>query len=327
MSGYVGEDLFGDVGQHGVVRQATVVQDDDGTIRRIVPASLNDRFVLPPFTVLDTRSGDWQARKGAWVALGIQSELGRDATSYNFKDWEAQKNGSSTMDTDTSVFDPVICELAYQWWCRPGGRILDPFAGGSVRGIVASKLGLSYTGVDLSERQVEANRDQARAIVPDNQPTWVVGDSRKIRRQGYQFDFLFSCPPYSSLEVYSDDPADLSQIAKQQGYQAFIEAYRDIIGICVGRLKDDCFAAFVVGNLRDSQGHLHNFIGDTIEAFEDAGMRYYNDAVLVSPVGTARMRVSAQFDDNRKLGRLHQMLVVFVKGDSKQAVAAIKEAS
>jgi hypothetical protein len=39
--------------------------------------SLAARFGVPPFTVLSAREGWWQTRKQAWVALGIQSELGR----------------------------------------------------------------------------------------------------------------------------------------------------------------------------------------------------------------------------------------------------------
>ena len=38
---------------------------------------LSDRFMLPPFSVLNAREGWWQARKKAWIALGIKSELGR----------------------------------------------------------------------------------------------------------------------------------------------------------------------------------------------------------------------------------------------------------
>lgn len=37
------------------------------------------RFGIPPFTVLNAREGWWQDRKRAWLALGIQSELGRGA--------------------------------------------------------------------------------------------------------------------------------------------------------------------------------------------------------------------------------------------------------
>ena len=41
------------------------------------PVSLADRFGIAPFSVLNAREGWWQNRKRAWLALGIQSELGR----------------------------------------------------------------------------------------------------------------------------------------------------------------------------------------------------------------------------------------------------------
>ena len=40
-------------------------------------STLGDKFLIPPFTVLNAREGWWQERKRAWLALGIQSELGR----------------------------------------------------------------------------------------------------------------------------------------------------------------------------------------------------------------------------------------------------------
>ena len=39
--------------------------------------NLSDRFMIPPFTVLNAREGWWQSRKKAWLAIGIKSELGR----------------------------------------------------------------------------------------------------------------------------------------------------------------------------------------------------------------------------------------------------------
>src|SRR5213079_1074313 len=39
--------------------------------------TLAEKFGVPPFSVLDARQGYWQERKRAWIALGIQSELGR----------------------------------------------------------------------------------------------------------------------------------------------------------------------------------------------------------------------------------------------------------
>lgn len=39
--------------------------------------TLAEKFGLSPFSVLNAREGWWQERKRAWLALGIQSELGR----------------------------------------------------------------------------------------------------------------------------------------------------------------------------------------------------------------------------------------------------------
>jgi hypothetical protein len=42
--------------------------------------------------------------------------------------------GMAQMHTGTSIFDPVLCELVYRWFCPPAGLVLDPLVGGSVRG-------------------------------------------------------------------------------------------------------------------------------------------------------------------------------------------------
>jgi hypothetical protein len=81
-------------------------------------ASLTDKFIVPPFSILDTRQGYWQDRKRAWKALGIKSEVGRDAeclpTSIDEKYGRKAQNG-------TSIFDPVLCEIMYKWYCVEGG--------------------------------------------------------------------------------------------------------------------------------------------------------------------------------------------------------------
>lgn len=53
------------------------------------PAKLADRFGIPPFTVLNAREGWWQERKRQWLALGIQSELGRGGGAE--RDGDAQR--------------------------------------------------------------------------------------------------------------------------------------------------------------------------------------------------------------------------------------------
>jgi hypothetical protein len=418
-----------------------------------VTASLADRFLVPPFSVLDARQGYWQARKRAWLELGIQSELGRGENTLGLSEGVNERHGPSTgpyrkssaspggslrdattlgadgktqrgdgvgrpvgdarppsgrltfatgrertdevsrqiaatqresgsrltwvagdrseaeMDetsrknlaggrgrdgmharpphgssvtqnpdgtlnyqpsnngegaSGTSIFDPVLSELSYLWFSPPGGMVLDPFAGGSVRGIVAAKTGRRYVGIDLSAPQVAANEQQAHDLLADeDSPVWHVGDSRDLKEimGDEKADLVFSCPPYADLEVYSDDPRDLSTMA----YDDFLVAYREIIAASVEALHDDRFACFVVGDIRDRKGLYRNFVSHTIAAFVDAGAALYNDAILVTAVGSLPIRAGRQFSSGRKLGKTHQNVLCFVKGDPKRATEACGE--
>ena len=202
--------------------------------------------------------------------------------------------------TGTSIFDPVLCELAYRWFCPPGGLVLDPFAGGSVRGIVAAKCGRRYIGIDLSERQVAANRAQAKVICTGGEkPVWVCGDAADSAGLDCAADFVFSCPPYGDLEVYSDNPADLSTMVPE----AFMAAYQKIVAAAIANLKGGRFACFVVGDYRDKRGFYRNFPAETVEAFMAAGAELYNEAILVTAAGSLPIRAGKQFASSRKLGK------------------------
>lgn len=563
------------------------------------------------FTLWDARGADWMRRKDTWVSLGLKSEDGRadnltfaksaqSTNVYNLRnemraaaggvdpEWEeiiaeAERRGMKIAE-GTSIFDPVLCELLYSWFCPVGGTILDPFSGGSVRGVVAAALGRAYTGIDLRPEQVEANEFQwgvisggalelpdftpdftpveeiagylvkrddkfmiagvpggkvrtcwalcqgaeglitagsrqspqvnivahiaqrlgvpCRVHVPqgeitpelssaqtcgaevvqhkagynnvivararedaaasgwreipfgmecaeavaatgsqvDNLPwgsfsrivmpvgsgmslagvlaglarvgkdvpvlgvqvgadptkrldefapgwrdrctlipsgldyhdhapltrlgdleldpvyeakclpflqpgdlLWVVGVRETVARAGTlgwptpkwltgdsqnvstlapgAYDFVMSCPPYGDLEVYSDSPDDLSNM----GHEEFMAAYRRIIHDSCALLKEDRFAAWVIGDFRDSRGIYRNFVSDTIAAFLAAGLSLYNEAILITPLASLPIRAGRQFAGSRKLGKGHQNILVFLKGDPKRAVEALGE--
>jgi hypothetical protein len=63
-------------------------------------------------------------------------------------------------------------------------------------------------------------------------------------------------------------------------------------------------------------------VPDTIAAFRDAGAALYNEAILVTSVGSLPIRVGKQFESGRKLGKTHQNVLVFVKGDPRKATEA-----
>lgn len=488
---------------------------------------ISDKFIIPPFSVLNAREGLWQKRKRAWINIGIKSEIGEDimkGESKNFRqkgykfaekhnkelDEKTQKalgcyasGFGSIVDrrqgtiTGTSIFDPVLCELMYEWFCPKGGQIVDPFAGGSVRGIVASMLSRYYWGCDLSENQIAANYEQSFDIfgqeeIPikissasmrqlfngcdpeyiknvchatccegksqpesvmitihpseelkikqaggtikngflqpkenkkccfkneynlcnlhatnekpfgciaspftlnsndtliirnryrllkcyndgnrlpayiifkkslelifgeekiaklvyhldnggddlivtmslknyqilidnDNKkhsekknvgfiPYWILGDSLDELENAPNADFIFSCPPYGNLEIYSDDPRDISNM----DYRDFIDTMGKIVLNACMKLKDNRFACFVVSDFRDKKGFYHNFISDVITLFLKCGLRLYNECILVTAIGSLPIRITKQFESGRKIGKTHQNVLIFYKGD------------
>jgi len=81
---------------------------------------LRDKFIEPPFSILDTKSGNWQKRKRLWIGKGLKSEVGRDAKVINMDTVAKEKNTAEYV----SVFDPALCEVLYHWFCKDGGNIL-----------------------------------------------------------------------------------------------------------------------------------------------------------------------------------------------------------
>ena len=66
----------------------------------IVHKTLAERFIVPPFSVLDARQGYWQDRKRAWLSLGIQSELGRGEAIT----WGNAPSGQGTGDNSDKIY-------------------------------------------------------------------------------------------------------------------------------------------------------------------------------------------------------------------------------
>ena len=316
---------------------------EETDITEINKIKLVDLYIASPFSILNTKTGEWQERKKYWINQGIKSELGRDenllydSLTASIPDYYYQKNDvekklgrvidkkefeekyldTSRMLPTTSIFDPVLCEIAYTWFSTKEDAIIDPFAGGSVRGVVASALERNYTGLELREEQVLANRENAQEICRNHLPNWIIGDSNKTLDtiEDESFNMCLSCPPYADLEVYSDDEADLSNME----YSEFIKVYQSIIEKVYKKLKDNSFVVWVIGEVRGSDGNYYNFLGDTIKCFLNAGFNYYNEIVLENVIGSAALRAGRPFKTARKVAKIHQNVLVFCKGDGKKA--------
>ena len=271
--------------------------------------------MITPFSVLDTRTKEWKKRKEHWITTyGIQSELGREDIESKSQFWESTSN--------VSIFDPVLCELMYDWFVPKGGKILDPFAGGSVRGIVAEEMGYKYDGIELSQNQILANQKQS------NKPNWILGDSdKKLFLLEQEYDFIFTCPPYYDLEVYSDDMNDLSNMSERN----FDIKFDKIIYKSTTKLKSNRFFGIVVSEVRNpsttgnySIGNYRKLVSKTIGMCERHGLKFYNDIVLFNSQHQASRVGKTYFDRNRKIPSVHQNILIFVKGNPDIATEEIK---
>lgn len=316
---------------------------DTGDIKKILGANdqradarlkLMDRFIVPPFSIIDTRSGNWQERKRAWLALTgnlaetrenvlWKSASGADAGYYTQKtnlekflgrevsneEYEEKYYQPDFINGVVSTFDPVLTEVSYTWFNRKGGKILDPFMGGQTRPVVAGELKMGYTGIDIRQDQVDTNQEYCKGY---KDITLIAGDSNNLKELVHDddYDLIFTCPPYYDLEVYSKE--DMSALGT---YEEFMEQYRNIFKQAVEKLKDNSFVVIVIGEIRNKKtGVYRNFVGDNIQVFKDLGLHYYNEIILVNSIGTLPIRAPKQFNQSRKIGKNHQNVLAFYKG-------------
>lgn len=302
-----------------------LLNDDNGKIQ-IPTRILRDKYLVPPFSILDTSVGAWLQRRNEWEGM-IQNRdqnvrnvsIKKHNTPYlNPMDYDEGYKGLER-NGNTSTFDPFLCEILVKWFSRQGDVIYDPFAGGHVRGAVSAMLGRDYVGVDINPLQVEANEQnwgnicQRYDTTRFGNPQWVEGDSGEFHAEP-KCNMLLTCPPYYNLEVYTDNPSDISTF---KTYEEFRNRYEEIIKRGYDNLEDDSFAVIVVEEIRDKDGILYGFVPDTIRAFEKAGFKYYNEMILENRIMSLGVRCPKYFERSRKVGRHHQNVLVFFKGDPK----------
>ena len=270
--------------------------------------TLAERFTVPPFTILDSRQGYWKKRKEAWHDLiGDNGETRQNTLHQNN---ESQKDVMNAMRS-VSLLDPVLAEIANKWFNVPNGKTFDCFAGDSVFGVVSDSLGHVFTGIELRKEQADLNNERIKG----GQSKYICDDGQNVLKhiEENSQDLLFSCPPYFDLEVYSDLENDASN---QSNYQEFFKILEVAFTNAIKCLKENRFAFIVVGDVRNEKGEYYGFPDDISRLFLKNGMSLYNELIFIEPLGTLPQRVN-NFMKNRKVGKCHQNVLVFFKGNPK----------
>lgn len=284
-----------------------------------IPTQLNEKYIVPPFSVFNTHQTYWKVRTKLWNDMGIGGTNGRvtgmNGLSYDNRRMDKHKDKPIN---GTSTFSPVVAEVMYKWFTLPHSNIFDPFAGGITRGSVGAFLGHFYVGTDINPIQVSSNYTEWQNL----RSRWVIeGDTKWIECSCLDYkcevkpDFIFTCPPYYNLEKYTDLEDDMSNA---KSYVNFLKSYVNCIDMCYNMLVDDSFMAWVVSDVRDKETtEYYGLVADTIKACQNVGFKFYNEIILYNDTGNLAIVSGDYLERARKVGRQHQNILIFYKGDTK----------
>jgi hypothetical protein len=307
---------------------------------------LTERFVIPPFSILDTRKGYWQERKKAWrEVIGDMGESRsdklikspeikykdiyqrtrehRESLGIGFQEYldkyvpdeVKERESQKVLSQGVSLFDPVLSEIMCRWFTpAKGAKIFDCFAGDTQKGLVFGECGYEFTGIELRQEQVDINNK----IISDRNLhiRYICDDGQNVSKhfEPESQDMLFSCPPYFDLEKYSDLENDSSnQATYADSLKILQNAYADSLKI----LKIDRFAVVVIGDVRDKKTGLYrNLVDDVKRIFFEQGVSLYNEIILIETGASTALR-AARYMETRKVAKMHQNVLVFYKGNTK----------
>lgn len=304
-------------------------------------ATLSDAFVIPPFSILDSRQGYWQSRKKEWKAIiGENGESRQDtlikSPEIKFKDLYQrskqrrielgitfqeyldsyvseevkQKELNKAIASGVSLLDPVMAEIICRWFGYKNCKTFDPFAGDTVFGFVSAYLGNQFTGIEIREEQAQLNNDRCKEM----NASYINDDGQNVAEhlEPESQDLMFSCPPYYDLEHYSDLENDASNAAS---YEDFMQIIENAFAGALKCLRNNRFAVIVVGDIRDKRtGFYYDFPGDIKRVMKKHGAELYNELILVESGASTALR-AGRYMETRKVAKCHQNVMVFYKGD------------
>lgn len=264
--------------------------------------SMKERIGFLPITIWKP---DWHIVNKLKEIIGDSAQERKDAI-YRSPSNALRGGGKGKFGKTASIFNPHLAQMILSAYCPPKAKIYDPFAGGGTRGFIAAAMGHSYTGIEIRPNEVERILQQQEKLSTFFRI--LVGDATKPAPEK-DFDFIYTCPPYFNLEVYSKLPEDISTASD---YSAFLLAIKDSLRHCFGALKPNTLCIWVVGNFRDKNGKLIHFSGDIVRVAEEVGFQFWDEIIFWGASNSAVQRCG-NFGANRKAVRVHENILIFKK--------------
>jgi DNA modification methylase len=166
---------------------------------------------------------------------------------------------------------PQLMRQLIEFFTKPGGRVLDPFAGvgGTLIGASICKKLREAVGIEINPKWV----DIYRQVIAESQATllpqqMLQGDCLQVmhKLEAESFDFIATDPPYNihfeqtmsngryakqfanrrtDYDMRSDDPGDLANLAS---YHAYLSAMERVFERCSILLKPQKYMVVIVRN-------------------------------------------------------------------------------
>ena len=258
---------------------------------------LTTTSIWPVDELIRRRVRDWRRLTGETGHTGERSEKFR--TDHD-----------SVFTGTYSVFPaPLVEWIILRYGGPEGGTILDAFAGGPPRGLVSTIMGYKYVGYEIRKDQISENENTLRALKLEGFD-YILGDGRFLEHGPNNVDCAITCPPYYDLEVYSDDPNDISNFGT---YEEFNAAMWFCANAHFPLLKPGAFVCITVGNFRDKKtGELVDFRSHTVDNFKEAGFKFWQEIILSKNFGSAAKRSTNAWRGLKLVSR-HEFLLIFRK--------------
>lgn len=272
--------------------------------------SFTESFLVPPFSVLDTKQQYWIKGKSKWKnRINDYGETRNHTLSKIKNTYDIENPVFNILKTfNVSILDPFLCEVLLKWYAFDSAKTFDPFAGDTSFGYVSAYTGHEFTGIELRQCQVDVNRQKTSGL----NARYICDDAINVLNhiEEKSMDFLFSCPPYYDLEKYSDMPNDASN---QKCYDDFLNLIDIAFSNAIKCLKNNRFACIVISDVRDKKGFYRRLPHHICDIFQRNGMYLYNEIILLDRIGRSAMTANRNFI-SRKNPRIHQNILVFFNG-------------
>lgn len=196
-----------------------------------------------------------------------------------------------------SKFNSEYAKNTINFYTTEGSHILDPF-GGRSRKTICNELGRKYTGFEINENYAL--------------PEVIVDDCFNIDKhieKDKKFDFLYTCPPYWNMEIYSKDlDGDLS-IAKT--YEEFFDGYEKRMLKCAEYVDEKGLIIVTLCDFR-YEGKFYSFHNDTINMFKKGGWNLYD--LIILEMNPAKRHVYYPLAlAKRRMFTTHEYTLIFSK--------------